>query len=173
MSNLINDTLASKIILFDGVCVLCNYWAQFIIKHDTQKLFRLASVQSPVGQALLKYYGMPTPTFDTLLYIEGFTPENLASINNSEPIISTDDPELLLSETPLSGKLFIKTAAIFKILAQLGLPWRLFTIFKIIPASLSDLIYILIARNRYKIFGKNERCNLPTADHASRYFSDQ
>jgi predicted DCC family thiol-disulfide oxidoreductase YuxK len=172
-----SDELASKIILFDGVCVLCNYWARFIIKYDTHKKFRLVSAQSSAGQCLLRYYGMSTSSFDSLMYIEGLSLEDLKknnlTIKDVESKASIDDTELLITETQLSGRLFLKTTAIFKILAQLSYPWRFFSLFKIIPTSLSDRAYSVIARNRYKIFGKNDNCILPKADHASRYFSDQ
>ncbi|XPF95455.1 thiol-disulfide oxidoreductase DCC family protein [Colwellia sp. RE-S-Sl-9] len=59
------------VILFDGVCKLCNAWSQFIIKYDTQQLFKLCSVQSPEGQSILKHFNMPTEHFDTMLYVEG------------------------------------------------------------------------------------------------------
>lgn len=58
------------IILFDEICVLCNGWAKFLIKHDTDAKFKLASVQSPLGQAILKYYQMPTDHFDTMFVIK-------------------------------------------------------------------------------------------------------
>ena len=59
------------VILFDGVCKLCNHWSQFIIKVDKQQRFKLCSVQSPEGQSILKYFDMPTDQFDTMLYVEG------------------------------------------------------------------------------------------------------
>jgi len=59
-----------KVILFDGVCKLCNGWAKFIIKYDKQYLFKLTSVQSVQGQALLKYFDMPTAQFDTMILID-------------------------------------------------------------------------------------------------------
>lgn len=162
MNSSMSDESTPKIVLFDGVCVLCNYWAQFIIKHDTQKTLKLASVQSPVGQEILKYYGMPTTTFDTLLYVEGLELEDLQTGNMG-----------VENKGKRNNHLFIKTAAIFKILSQLGIPWRLFTFLKIIPTALSDRAYNIIARNRYKLFGKKEHCILPTPDHESRYLSDK
>ena len=60
----------TKVILFDGVCKLCNFWAKFIIKYDKKQVFKLASVQSKQGQAILKYFDMPTETFDTMLLVE-------------------------------------------------------------------------------------------------------
>lgn len=61
----------SRVILFDGVCKLCNAWTRFVIRHDRAHRLKLASVQSPVGQRLLEHFDMPTTYFDTMLYIEG------------------------------------------------------------------------------------------------------
>jgi predicted DCC family thiol-disulfide oxidoreductase YuxK len=60
-----------RVILFDGVCKLCSFWCQFIIKVDNQQHFKLCSVQSDEGQSLLKYFKRPTDHFTTMLYIEG------------------------------------------------------------------------------------------------------
>ena len=59
------------VILFDGVCKLCNVWSKFIIKYDNQRHFKLCSVQSPEGQSILAHFSMPTDHFDTMLYVEG------------------------------------------------------------------------------------------------------
>ncbi|WP_445117002.1 thiol-disulfide oxidoreductase DCC family protein [Acinetobacter sp. WZC-1] len=58
------------IILFDEICVLCNGWAKFLIKYDTQAQFKLTSMQSPLGQDILRYYQMPTEYFDSMLVIK-------------------------------------------------------------------------------------------------------
>ncbi|MEK1907233.1 MAG: thiol-disulfide oxidoreductase DCC family protein [Pseudomonas sp.] len=60
-----------RVVLFDGVCKLCNGWAKFLIRHDRQQLFKLCSVQSAEGQALLQWFGLPTDHFDTMAYVEG------------------------------------------------------------------------------------------------------
>ncbi|MCU0753783.1 MAG: thiol-disulfide oxidoreductase DCC family protein [Xanthomonadales bacterium] len=59
-----------RVILFDSVCVLCSAWANFLIRHDRVLRYQLASVQSAEGQALLRWCGLPTDTFDTLVYLE-------------------------------------------------------------------------------------------------------
>lgn len=59
------------VILFDGVCKLCNVWSRFIIRFDKQQRFKLCSVQSPEGQSILGHFKMPTEHFDTMLYVEG------------------------------------------------------------------------------------------------------
>lgn len=57
------------VVLFDGVCKLCNGWARFLIRYDRQRRVRLATVQSPEGQALLAWAGMPLDEFDTMAVI--------------------------------------------------------------------------------------------------------
>lgn len=58
------------IVLFDGVCKLCNRWVAFIIKHDVKFRLTLCSVQSKEGQAILQHFAYPTKSFDTMLFIE-------------------------------------------------------------------------------------------------------
>lgn len=60
-----------NVILFDGVCKLCNTWSNFIIRHDHGRRFRLASVQSIEGQAILAHFGYPTDYYDTMLVVRG------------------------------------------------------------------------------------------------------
>lgn len=60
-----------QIILFDGVCKLCNHWSRFIIRFDSQHLFKLCAVQSDAGQALLKQRGYPLDHFETMLLVCG------------------------------------------------------------------------------------------------------
>lgn len=59
-----------RVVLFDGVCRLCNAWSRFLIRFDLKKKFKLVSVQSPEGQRLLRSLGLPTDTFDTMVLIE-------------------------------------------------------------------------------------------------------
>lgn len=63
--------IEDRVILFDGMCKLCNGWAQFIVRHDDQRIFRLCSVQSVEGKAILAWHGLPTETFATMLLVEG------------------------------------------------------------------------------------------------------
>ncbi|MBD2837453.1 thiol-disulfide oxidoreductase DCC family protein [Pseudomonas sp. JM0905a] len=60
-----------RVVLFDGVCKLCNGWAKFLIRHDRARTIKLASVQSAEGQAILHWFGLPPDSFATLLYVEG------------------------------------------------------------------------------------------------------
>jgi predicted DCC family thiol-disulfide oxidoreductase YuxK len=68
-----NITRLDCVILFDGVCKLCNAWSNFIIKHDKKHLFKLCSVQSEEGQQILKHFGLATDVYDSMVYVKGDT----------------------------------------------------------------------------------------------------
>ncbi|HZF28798.1 MAG TPA: thiol-disulfide oxidoreductase DCC family protein [Gammaproteobacteria bacterium] len=59
-----------RIVLFDGVCKLCGAWARFLIRFDREHVFRLASVQSPEGKAILEWMGLPTDHFESMVLVE-------------------------------------------------------------------------------------------------------
>ncbi len=66
-----NISKTDNVILFDGVCKLCNAWSNFIIKHDQQYLFKLCSVQSEAGKKILVHFGFPADFYETMLFVEG------------------------------------------------------------------------------------------------------
>jgi predicted DCC family thiol-disulfide oxidoreductase YuxK len=68
--NLTEEYSNNGIVLFDGVCNLCNNSVQFIIKHDKRDFFRFAALQSDTGQALLKQAGLPPDFLQTFVYFE-------------------------------------------------------------------------------------------------------
>lgn len=59
-----------RVVLFDNVCNLCSSSVQFILKHNKDESIKFASVQSALGRAVLKFYDMPSDTYETMLYIE-------------------------------------------------------------------------------------------------------
>jgi predicted DCC family thiol-disulfide oxidoreductase YuxK len=129
-----------NILLFDGVCNLCNGAVQFILKRDKKKIFQFASLQSEAGERLLRQYGLSTTAFHSLVLIQ-------------------DD------------HVFLKSTAVLKIAKQLGGFCKLWYAFIIIPRFIRDFIYDLVARSRYRIFGKRDRCMIPTADVSDRFIS--
>lgn len=66
-----NVGATDKVILFDGVCKLCNAWSNFIIKHDHQHVFKLCSVQSNEGQKILRHLGLSTEVYESMFVVEG------------------------------------------------------------------------------------------------------
>jgi len=127
-----------NIVLFDGVCNLCNRMVQFIIRNDAKTKFRFASVQNESGQLLLRQLDLPLDHFDTLVYIS-------------------------------DSKFYLKSAAVFMILRELGGGWRLLSFFIIFPRFLCDMFYDFIAKWRYKWFGKREKCIVPTPEYSDRF----
>ncbi|NER11349.1 Predicted thiol-disulfide oxidoreductase YuxK, DCC family [Muriicola jejuensis] len=123
-----------KIILFDGVCNLCNSSVQFVIKRDKKDLFRFAALQGEIGEKLVKERGIDTSQIDSIILIE-------------------------------PGKAYyVKSEAALRIARTLPGLWPFMGIFLWLPSGLRDLVYDLIARNRYRIFGKRDACMVPTPE---------
>jgi predicted DCC family thiol-disulfide oxidoreductase YuxK len=128
-----------KIILFDGVCNLCDSAVQFIIKHDKKDIFRFISLQSDLGKEITNYLGINRTNLDSIiLYQPGYA-------------------------------YYHKSQAVFKIAKDLGGIYSLSTIFSFLPSSLTDNLYDYIARNRYNWYGKKESCMLPTNDLKAKF----
>lgn len=128
-----------KIILFDGVCNLCDSFVQFVIRHDSKDVFRFVALQSDLGQKILKHIGIDQKQIDSIILYE--------------PGVAY----------------YYKSGAALEIAKSLGGFFHLGTVFKIIPAGLRNLLYDYIARNRYKWYGKKAACLLPTADIKAKF----
>ncbi|HSD05634.1 thiol-disulfide oxidoreductase DCC family protein [Flavobacterium sp.] len=128
-----------KIILFDGVCNLCNSAVQFIIEHDKKDVFRFVALQSELGEKILKHIGI--------------NPAHIDSIILYEPGIAY----------------YYKSQAAIQISKNLSGFWHFGTVFKIFPKAISDALYDYIAKNRYKWYGKKESCMIPTFELKSKF----
>lgn len=136
---MINLPKNRKLILFDGVCNLCNSSVQYVIKHDKNNVFLFAALQSDIGQQIIEAYKIDTNKVDSILL---YTPEK--------------------------GVDYKSTAAL-KIASQLGFPQNLMTAFFIIPPFIRNWAYDYIAKNRYKWYGKKESCWIPTPELKSKF----
>ena len=128
-------------IFFDGVCNLCNGFVQFVIRHDAAGRFRFAALQSEAGRALL-------------------TSQGFGSHAATEP-----ESVLLLS----GGKLYSHSGAVLRIARGLGGAWRLAAVAELLPRALRDAAYRFVARHRYRWFGRQESCLLPTPELKARF----
>jgi predicted DCC family thiol-disulfide oxidoreductase YuxK len=126
------------IIVFDAECILCSANAQFVLRHDHARRFRLASMQGEVGAALYRRFGIDPSDPETMIIVEG-------------------------------DKALRDSDAVLAIYRQLGWPWKALDVFRLVPRFLRDPLYRLIARNRYRIFGKHEVCWLPSPKDADRF----
>jgi predicted DCC family thiol-disulfide oxidoreductase YuxK len=128
-----------KIILFDGVCNLCNASVQLVIKHDKKDLFRFVALQSDLGQEIIKHIGMDTQNIDSIILYE--------------PGIAY----------------YYKSDAALEIAKNLGGVFYFASIFNIFPAALRNTLYDYVAKNRYRWYGKRESCMLPTPELKAKF----
>lgn len=132
------DTSGKIVVLFDGVCNLCNGAVQFIIKRDKSSKFLFASLQSDFGQSQLQKFGLDPAKLHSIITLE-------------------------------NGKFCERSDAALKIASGLAQPWPMLGVFKIFPQFFRNWVYDLIAKNRYKMFGKRESCMIPTPELKKKF----
>ena len=143
-------TRVHRIVAFDGLCNLCNSTVNWIIDHDPKQQFKFIALQDI---ARLK-------TGNTEQQ------EAYALLKNELIDASSDLSSVLLIE---SGQLYKKSTAVLRICRQLSGLYPVLHTYIIIPRALRDLVYDLIAHNRYKWFGKREQCRVPSTDVKQRF----
>ncbi|SFT02008.1 Predicted thiol-disulfide oxidoreductase YuxK, DCC family [Zhouia amylolytica] len=129
-----------KIILFDGVCNLCNSTVLSVIKRDKKDSFRFASLQSDIGMQLTKERGIDTQKIDSIILI---------------------DP---------GSAYFVKSTAALEIAKEFGgFMGFMGSVLLFIPGSVRDMVYNFIAKNRYRWYGKKEQCMVPTPELRDKF----
>ena len=126
------------IVLFDGICNLCTWSVQFIMKRDPDGYFKFASMQSECGKKLMVAHGLRSEAMDTFVLLEG-----------SRCLTQSD-----------------ATIGVVKRLSGWG---SLFRVLSLIPKPIRDWGYAVIAKNRYRWFGKQETCMVPSRDIMDRF----
>lgn len=129
-----------SIVLIDGVCHLCQGLVRFIIPRDPEARFMFASLQSEIAQKLVQSNGV---------ILENGSLSTVVVIEN--------------------GKYYTESAAVLRIARGLRLPWSAAYVFIWVPSPLRNVLYRLVARNRYRWFGRDEQCLLPTPDIRRRF----
>ena len=135
---------SSPIILYDGVCGLCNSLVQFLLKHDKSGRLRFASLQSDFAAKVLRRHGIDPKDLDTVHVVENYELPNEQVLQRSDAILRAG--------------------------SELGGFWSASTaVAKVIPRAFRDVIYRFVARNRYRVFGKYDACMLPEPNQRSRF----
>lgn len=127
------------VLFFDGTCNLCNSSVQFVIRHDKAGKVKFATLQSSAGAA----------SRQAVLSTYGHIPDSI----------------ILYDE----GRYYIQSTAALRLAGHLDGGWRLLRVFLLIPAFLREPVYKFIARNRYRWFGKQDTCMLPTPALKARF----
>ncbi len=138
---MVNFPENKQIILFDGVCNLCNQTVLKIIKLDKKNHFLFTSLQSEMGEKILAHLKIDPSKIDSIVL---FQPKN---------------------------KSYIKSSAALKIINHFGGVWKLTQFFWLFPKALRNLVYDFIAKNRYRWFGKQDQCMIPTPELTSKFLS--
>ena len=134
---------SNSIVLFDGVCGLCNRLVQFLLKRDSHDHFRFASLQSTLGQEILKRHGADPLDLDTFYVV--------------------------LDYGHASERLLARSDGVVYALTTLGGIWRIAGVGKALPKAVCDALYNFVARHRYQVFGKHESCMLPEPKHRAKF----
>lgn len=127
------------VIVFDGVCVLCNGWVRFLLHHDRNARFSFAAMQSDTGRALLVERGLDPDDPASFLLIDGD-----GAWTDSDAIAR------VLGGLPAPWRSGGRAV-------------------RLVPRALRDVAYRFVARHRYRLFGRHTHCMLPPAGEASRF----
>lgn len=131
--------MTRSVILFDGVCNLCNGFVRFIIERDPQGRVRFASLQSETGAKLLMQHDThPGKALDSVVLLE-------------------------------NGRIYRKSTAVLRLCRSLSGPWPLASLFLLVPRFLRDSIYDSVAKRRYRLFGTTDHCLAPSPELRNRF----
>jgi predicted DCC family thiol-disulfide oxidoreductase YuxK len=135
---------ATTVLFYDGVCGLCNRLIQFLLRHDREGLIVYAALQGQLARNVLSKHGADPSDLDTVYVVADWrTPTERA-----------------LSQSP----------AILHALRQLGGGWGMLArLAGLVPRPVADLLYRVVARNRYRVFGKYDSCPLPSPEWRRRF----
>lgn len=131
---------AEPLVLYDGVCGLCQRSVQTILRHDRAGRFRFAAQQSELAQGLMERHGLPPDALSTVVLIDG-------------------------------GKAYTRSDAVLRIAGKMDRPWPLLSVFRLVPRSIRDVVYRMVAGSRYRIFGRADACMLPPPEVRARFLA--
>ncbi len=136
---LVSAQVGSPLLLYDGVCALCNGAVKFVLRRDASGSVRFASLQGDTAARLLAERP-ELAAIDSMIWLDG------------------------------AGRASVRSAAALAIADHVGGIWALAaSIGRIVPRPLRDKAYDLIARTRYRLFGRYDACPIPPAEHRSRF----
>ncbi|GHA69751.1 membrane protein [Lysobacter bugurensis] len=127
------------VIVFDGVCGLCNRWVDFLLRHDRGRSFRFASMQSAAGRELMLRHGLDADDPASFLLV---------------------DRDGAWTDARAIRRVFAGLGGGWRVVDGL---------IGAVPSAVADRVYRFVARHRYRLFGRRSQCRLPTPDESSRF----
>jgi predicted DCC family thiol-disulfide oxidoreductase YuxK len=137
------STEGRHLLLYDGVCGLCSHLVQFVLARDRGRVFHFAALQSDAGKAALETRGADAGTLTTFYVLTNYRDEE--------------------------ARLLAKGQAALFVAATLGWPWKVARLFAVLPPAWLDRLYELVARHRYRLFGRLDQCLIPNAKDRNRF----
>ncbi len=138
----------NPIILYDGVCGLCNRLNQFVLARDRHDRFRFAALQSEFAKRVLRRHQINPETLDTVY--------------------------LVLDYEQPGERLLSRSEAVVHVLRELGGGWSVVgACFRVLPLGVRNMLYNLVARHRYRLFGKYDTCRIPDASTRAKFLDVQ
>lgn len=138
------QALPERIVLFDGVCLFCDAAVDWLAARDPRGRFHYAPLQGGTAQLLRERHPDIPEALETMVLFE---------------------------RAGGAERVYRDSQAVFRVLAQLESPWRHAALLRFLPRALTDFGYRLFARNRYRLFGRRDRCRIPTPEEAERFLS--
>ncbi len=126
------------VVLFDGVCNLCNGFVRFVIPRDPLGRIRFAALQSEAARRLMAPTGVTRGDADSIVLVE-------------------------------RERAFVRSEAALRIARQLRFPWPLLYGLVVVPRPIRDWAYDIVARNRYRWFGRRDVCMMPGPETQDRF----
>jgi predicted DCC family thiol-disulfide oxidoreductase YuxK len=143
MTSQATSTDRRRIVLYDGLCGMCDGVVQFLLRRDKKDSFRFAPQQGETAHRILERHALDPATIETICVIENYrSPQE---------------------------RVYTKSDAALRIVDGLGGIWTLALAVRMLPQSFRDACYVLVARNRYRIFGRRTECRIPTADDRHKF----
>jgi predicted DCC family thiol-disulfide oxidoreductase YuxK len=132
----------APVLLYDGVCGICNRGVRSILRLDRDGILRFAALDGDFARAIIDRH------------------PHLRGVDSFVFVDAPGHPE---------EKVTARSAAALRVADYLGGPWKLLRIAHLIPAPMRDWLYDQVASNRYRIFGKYDTCPIPTAEVQARF----
>lgn len=170
----VDSLVLHPILLYDGVCGLCNRLVQFVLRRDAAGIFRFASLQGELAGGILARHGIDSRDLDTVYVVVNASTADEFLLARSDAVIfilrhlraaetrsarasrRPGPTQAAPTSTPVPGSLF----------------WRLIgTLLQVIPRALREWGYKIVAQNRYRLFGRHDTCPLPSQDTRDRFLN--
>ena len=133
----------AHLVLYDGVCGLCDWLVQFLLEHDRRAIFRFASLQSAIGKAIVERLGANPDVLSSFYVVTNYKANHAQILSRSR--------------------------AVLFVVGDLGWPWKAASVMGILPTAVLDWAYDAIARVRYRLFGRLEHCLIPQPEFRRRF----